>query len=75
MKLLGKARYDKKRGVFTAFMMIAVGEFEGRTAMNGRRGDKPKGPVGFLFEMAPHDSCVAPSLVNVCGADWVEMPK
>ena len=67
-KLLGAARFDRARGVFTAFQLLAIGERHGATEFNGRQDDFGPAPMGIAFELAPADAPrVAPSLQWVYG--------
>ncbi len=76
-KLLGSGRYDLSSRRFTAFELVAVGEREGRTNLNGRRDDDVgPAPIGFYFELAPDRPAerVAPAFVDIY-ADWVVDPR
>jgi hypothetical protein len=63
MRLLGKATFDRAKGRFLTFEMVAVGSRWGRTQLNGRRGDTAEAPVGVLFTLAGDSPCerVAPA--------------
>ena len=67
-KLFGAARYDRGRGVVTAFRLLAVGMRHGATEFNGRQDDLGPAPMGIAFELAPADAAgVAPSMHWVYG--------
>ncbi len=75
-QLLGYARYDLSRGVFTAFEMIAVGHRRGYTQNNDRGRGPQEGTVGFVFTLAgdtPADR-VPPAFIDIYDADWVAQP-
>jgi hypothetical protein len=63
MRLLGKATYDRARGRFRTFELVAVGTRWGGTRLNGRRGDEGAAPIGILFTLAGDGPCerVAPA--------------
>jgi hypothetical protein len=67
-KLLGAARFDRTRGVFTTFQLLAIGTRHGATEFNGRHDDFGPAPLAFAFELAPAEAPpVAPSLHWVYG--------
>ncbi len=73
-KLLGRAVYDRKRGVFTKFEMVALGERWGRTQLNGRAMYTAAEPIGFEFSLAAKGARIAPTFINMYGVDWVKDP-
>ena len=73
-KIYGNATFDKKRGEFTDFELLALGERHGRTVMCGRTPDERSGPIGFVMQIAPPELRVAPTFINVYNADWVKRP-
>lgn len=50
--LLGRARWDRAKGRFAAFELVAVGERWGQTQFNFRQDDLDRAPIGFLFTLA-----------------------
>jgi hypothetical protein len=63
MRLLGTANFDRTKGRFVAFELVAVGVRAGRTQLNGRRGDTDPAPIGILFTLAGDGPCerIAPA--------------
>jgi hypothetical protein len=63
VRLLGKATFDRARGRFRTFELVAVGSRWGGTRYNGRRGDADPAPIGILFTLAADSPCerVAPA--------------
>ncbi len=60
--LRGEARFDRRRGVFTRFQLLAVGLRWGATEFNGRQDDFGPAPMGVAFALAPAGvACPAPS--------------
>jgi len=57
--LLGAARYDRARGVFTEFRLLAAGMRWGGTEFNGRQDDLGPAPMGIAFALAPAGEAVA----------------
>jgi hypothetical protein len=52
MRLLGSARFDRKKGRFVAFEMVAVGTRWGGTQYNGRGNDLVSAPFGAVLSLA-----------------------
>lgn len=75
-EVLGYAVYDHGRERFTHFEMVAVGDWVGRSWLNGR-GRQSEGRVGFYFELAPDTPSerVAPAYIDIYDADWVRQPN
>lgn len=71
-ELRGTARWDRTARRFTAFELVAIGERQGRTTFNGRRRDSGRGPIGFVFELAPPCWRVAPTFINLYDVPWVQ---
>jgi hypothetical protein len=64
--LLGAAEFDRARGAFTAFRLLAIGTRRGATEFNGRQDDFGPAPLGIAFELAAEGAApVAPSLHHV----------
>jgi len=63
MRLLGRATFDRARGRFRTFELVAVGTRWGGTRLNGRRGDAGAAPIGIVFTLAGDGPCerVAPA--------------
>jgi hypothetical protein len=66
MRLLGKATFDRAKGRFLTFELVAVGSRWGGTRYNGRRGDADAAPIGILFTLAGDGPCerVAPAFIR-----------
>jgi hypothetical protein len=66
MRLLGKATFDRARGRFRTFELVAVGARWGGTRLNGRRGDTDAAPIGILLRLAADIPCerVAPAFIG-----------
>ncbi len=52
-KLLGSATYDRSKGKFVQFELVAAGQRHGATQYNGRADDPGPAPIGFVFRIAP----------------------
>jgi hypothetical protein len=73
--LEGRAVWDPSGRTFTAFELVGVGEFWGSGWLNNRRADD-RGPIGFLFTLAPDTPAgrVPPAFVNIYDAPWIVRP-
>ena len=49
---IGSARFDRKRGRFVAFEVVAVGTRRGGTQYNGRGNDLAPAPFGAVLSLA-----------------------
>lgn len=65
--LLGEATFDRKRGRFTRFELVAVGLRWGRTQFNFRQDDLSPSPIGWVFRLAPEGERVAPAHLGAYG--------
>ncbi|HBP18776.1 MAG TPA: hypothetical protein DEA08_13455 [Planctomycetes bacterium] len=65
--LLGEATFDRKRGRFSRFELVAVGVRWGRTQFNFRQDDLPPSPIGWVFQLAPEGERVAPAHLGAYG--------
>ncbi len=75
-KLLGTAIYDRGRGQFSSFELVAIGERQGRTVLNGRHRQSDKSDVGFVVRLTPRDApLIAPTFLFAYDADWVQHPE
>jgi hypothetical protein len=52
MKILGSARFDRKRGRFVGFEVVAVGTRWGGTQYNCRGNDLAPAPFGAVMSLA-----------------------
>jgi hypothetical protein len=52
MKLLGSARFDRRKGRFVGFELVAVGTRWGGTQYNGRGNDLAPAPFGAVLSLA-----------------------
>jgi hypothetical protein len=78
-RLAGRATYDTGRASFVTFELVAIGERHGRTTFNGRHTEDGEDSevnhrIGFLLRLAPIGWRVAPTFVNLYGAEWVVSP-
>jgi hypothetical protein len=71
--LIGRAALDLGTGRFTAFDLVALGRFHGRTTHNARPGADAEGLVGFHLGLAT-GARVAPTFLSLYDADWVVHP-
>ncbi|MFH0945562.1 MAG: hypothetical protein V2A76_10230 [Planctomycetota bacterium] len=51
--LFGRGTFDRSRGRFVEFRLLAKGERWGRGPNNGRAGQEAPSPIGFAFELTP----------------------
>lgn len=74
--LEGRAVWDPSRQAFTACELVGLGEFWGSGWLNNRRADE-RGPIGFLFTLAPRTPAarVPPAFVDVYDAPWIVPPE
>ncbi len=76
--ILGTGQYDAKQKRFSNFEIIAVGEREGRTNLNGR-GKDDVGPskLGWYFVSVGERASdrLPPAFIDIYGADWVVDPR
>jgi hypothetical protein len=73
-ELIGRATFDVAAARFSAFELVGLGRFRGRTVHNARRGDDPTGLVAFHLGLARDEVHVAPTFLSLYGADWVRLP-
>ncbi len=52
LTLLGKARYDRKKGEFVQLEFVAAGKRWGGSPLNGRLNDSAPQPIGFFGRIA-----------------------
>ncbi|MEO0415772.1 MAG: hypothetical protein AAF226_12570 [Verrucomicrobiota bacterium] len=52
-KLYGETIYDRQKGQFTAFQLMAAGQREGKGAANGRETDLGPAPMGVALSLFP----------------------
>jgi hypothetical protein len=73
LKLEGEAVWEKEKGRFSAFELVAVGERTGGTQYNARAGDLAAAPIGFWIELAATEDRVAPTWVE--NYEWERVKK
>lgn len=73
-RLRGRATYDLEAGSFTDFLVVAIGDFEGRTQHNGRKG-RTRGAIGFAMTLTGSGPAaqVAPTFLEFYDAAWVKL--
>lgn len=59
--LVGRATWDRERGRFSAFELVALGSRWGGTRYNGRHDDLGRAGMGVAFVLAPEGERVAPA--------------
>ena len=51
-RLRGELTYDRQRGAFQRFDLVAIGDRWGGTEHNNRQEDLPASPMGIVFQLA-----------------------
>ena len=74
-QLLGKAVFDAASGSFTAFELVAIARWKGRTQLNGRPRDAEQGLIGFHLQKAAPTPRIAPTFVAIYDAEWIARPE
>lgn len=71
--IVGRATYDRDLGQFSRFELVAIGDAQGGSGLNGRR---KKSQLGFLMRLAPDtpQHRIAPAFADIYGTSWITQP-
>ncbi|MGE3820868.1 MAG: hypothetical protein AB7I30_15750 [Isosphaeraceae bacterium] len=70
LRLLGSARFDRKRGEFVHFEVVGVGTRWGGTQYNGRGNDLARAPFGAVLSLAGDSRAARVAPEHFYGYGW-----